>query len=85
MVNWYPDYRWRKYLSRLPLKGYEEQRESFARYYCRKYNVFEPGLLRLYSFTIDYHRLSSRPDYEPHDYKVIRLLDWSCYDRDEES
>ncbi len=84
VAKWYPDYRWRKYLSRIPLSIQKEQLENFARYYCRKYNVFEPGLLRLYSFTIDYHRLSTQPDYEPHKYKVIRLLDWYCYDKEEE-
>ncbi|MFQ5567619.1 MAG: HTTM domain-containing protein, partial [Paracoccaceae bacterium] len=45
--RWYPDYRWRKYLSRLPNKRYRAQRKNFARYYCRTYNRFDPGPVRL--------------------------------------
>ena len=81
VVKWYPDYRWRKYLSRVPLDGYEEQLHNFARYYCRKYNVFEPGLLRLYKIEIDYHREWTMPDYQPREYKKIHLLDWFCFER----
>jgi len=54
--EWYPDYRWRKYLSRLPKKRLGKQVENFARYYCRNYNRFDPGPVRLSTLTIDYHR-----------------------------
>jgi len=81
VVNWYPDYRWRKYLSRVPLDGYEDQLHNFARYYCRKYNRFEPGPQRLYKIRIDYHREWTMPNYQPRQYKKIHLLDWYCYEK----
>lgn len=76
--KWYPDYRWRKYISRLPKKENEEQLKNFARYYCRTYNTFDPGVLKLSTLTIDYHRQQTMPDYNPPEYKVIRLLNWNC-------
>jgi predicted DCC family thiol-disulfide oxidoreductase YuxK len=76
--EWYPDYRWRKYLSRLPKKELKEQVKNFARYYCRRYNRLDPGPVRLATLTIDYHRQTTMPDYQPSEYKLIRLLDWTC-------
>ena len=78
VAQWYPDYRWRKYLSRLPDRRYPGQVKNFARYYCRAYNRFDPGPVRLATLTIDYHRERTLPDYQPPEYKVIRLLNWNC-------
>ncbi len=82
--RWYPDYRWRKYLSRLPDRRYPGQAKNFARYYCRTYNRFDPGPARLATLTIDYHRERTRPDYRPPEYRVIRLLNWNCLPKGDE-
>jgi hypothetical protein len=76
--QWYPDYRWRKYMSRVPLKAYSEQLRNFARHYCRKNNARDPGEPKLAGLWIDYHRDRTMPDYQPPESKVIRLLNWNC-------
>ena len=82
--KWYTDYRWRKYLSRLPSKRNLGQVKNFARYYCRTYNRFFPGAVRLATLTIDYHRERTLPDYQLPEYKVIRLLNWNCLPKGDE-
>jgi hypothetical protein len=76
--EWYLDSRWRKYLSPLPKKELKEQVNNFARYYCRRYNWLDSAPVRLATLTIDYHRQTTMPDYQPPEYKLIRLLDWTC-------
>jgi predicted DCC family thiol-disulfide oxidoreductase YuxK len=79
--QWYRDYRWRKYLSRLPKTTSKEQLHNLGRYYCRTYNRFNPGPVRLATLTIDYYRERTLPDYQPPQSEVIRLLNWYCYDK----
>lgn len=83
--QWYTDYRWRKYFERISSGQFKEQAHNFGRFYCRKYNRFEPGPQKLAALTIDYHRLTARPDHQPHDYKVIRLLNWYCLPRNSDN
>ncbi len=84
MSKWFPDYRWRKYLSRLPTKRFRPQIKNFARYYCRTFNRFDRGAVRLATLTIDYHRERTLPDYQPPEYKVIRLMNWNCLPKGDE-
>ena len=69
------NYRWRKYMSRLPKKTYREQVRNLARYYCRTFNRYYRGDVKLATLTIDYHRERTLPDYQSPAYKVIRMLD----------
>ncbi len=82
--KWNTDYRWRKYLWRLPNKKYRGQVKNFARYYCRTYNRFDPGAVRLATLIIDYHRERTLADYQLPEYKVIRLLNWNCLPKGDE-
>jgi hypothetical protein len=81
--KWYPDYRWRKYLSRLRKKEKTKRLKNFARYYCRKYNRFDPGPSRLAELTIDYYRMRTQPDYQPRTVEKIHMIDWYCFKQKE--
>jgi predicted DCC family thiol-disulfide oxidoreductase YuxK len=78
----FPNYRWRKYLTRLSQKSYQGYRADYGRYLCRGWNASASGDERLRRFQIWYVEERTRPDYLPP--KIERHHIWRhwCFPED---
>jgi predicted DCC family thiol-disulfide oxidoreductase YuxK len=83
LANQFPNYRWRKYLTRLWHKRYRRYRVGYGRYLCRSWNADSTGDDRLRRFKIWYVEERTLPDYEPPVPKRHRLWRHWCFPEDD--
>jgi len=76
-VNFYNNYRWRKYLTRIPLERYEGYRSAYGGWLCRQWNEGKPVGQRLADLNI--YRMIERtpPPGEP--MSISRQKVWRHY------
>ena len=82
LAHQFPNYRWRKYLTRLRLQGYEGYRPGYGRYLCRNWNASAVGGDRLRRFEIWYVEERTRPNYLPPIIERHRIWRHWCFPED---
>lgn len=75
----YPNYRWRKYLSRTALGKNYEHRRYFAQYLCTRWNNSHPKAQRLERLKIYFNRQTVNIEGLPRDTKRMLLWRHECF------
>ena len=78
LASAYQDYRWRRYLVRLPFKQDAKYRPYYAQYLCRTWNEGRPRDERLVRLEIYFNFELVPPNYEPRDTQQMFVYASAC-------
>ncbi len=78
----YPNYRWRKYLSRLQRASNSEYRLAYGSWLCRTWNAKYPDSQKLNAFNLYWVKKHTEPPGNPPVITVDLLMRYECRDKD---